>query len=168
MNQALMMRCSGYVLSMIVILADYLTKFWAMSHLVPYESYAVLPIMNWTLAFNTGSAFSFLENTGSWHTWVLGAFSLLMSVAIGIWMSRLSFVKQKLEFYSLSLVLGGALGNLFDRVRFGYVIDFIDVFYKNYHWPVFNVADSAICIGGSLLLIDMFFKKKSVPEKACN
>ncbi len=143
---------SGYILSTLVILLDYLTKAWAVSVLHPYEPQSVFSVMNWTLAFNTGSAFSLFAQAGPWHQWVLGGFSALMSLIIIFWMTRVTV--KKIEFYGLSLILGGAIGNLIDRLHYGYVIDFIDVFYKSYHWPVFNVADSGICLGAALLIID--------------
>lgn len=153
-------KIHGYILSILVILADYVSKMWALKMLVPYESLPVGSMMNWTLAFNTGSAFSFLEQTGAWHMWLLGIFSFTMSVVIAVWMYRIDITRYKMEFISLSLILGGALGNLLDRIRLGYVVDFIDIFYKNHHWPVFNVADSAICIGGALMFIDFLCKNK--------
>lgn len=162
MSSRIQRLISGYTLSLVVILLDYFTKAWAVKVLHPYEPKSVFLMMNWTLAFNTGSAFSFLENVGPWHQWVLGGFSFLMSIVIVIWMSRATFDMQKIEFYGLSLILGGAIGNLIDRLNGGYVIDFIDVFYKNHHWPVFNIADSAICLGAGLLIVDRIFEKRRV------
>lgn len=148
----------GYFLSFVVIGIDYFTKILAISHLHLYESESVLPMLNWTLAFNTGSAFSFLHDSGPWHQWLLGGFSACMSIAIVVWMTRV--FSNKIEFYALSLILGGAVGNLIDRISHGYVIDFIDVFYKTYHWPVFNIADTAICVGASLLMVQRFFEHR--------
>ncbi len=148
----------GYFISFMVIGLDYLTKLYAMSHLYPYQPESVLAVLNWTLAFNTGSAFSFLHNAGPWHHWLLGGFSGLMSVIIAIWMTRVP--AKKIEFYGLSLILGGAIGNLIDRLLHGHVIDFIDVFYKTYHWPVFNVADMAICVGALFLMLERFFESR--------
>ncbi len=139
-------------LSFFVIAFDQITKYWAMTHLMPYESVVVFPMLSWTLAFNSGSAFSFLAASGSWHTWFFTGFSGLVSIALVVWIMRLEsrFFAQML---ALALILGGALGNLMDRLRFGYVIDFIDVYYKTHHWPIFNVADSAICLGATLLAL---------------
>lgn len=150
---------SGYALSLVVIAADYVSKSWALNALHPYEPKSVFKMMNWTLAFNTGSAFSLFDQAGTWHHWVLGGFSGLMSVVITIWMTRV--IPKKMEFYGLGLILGGAIGNLIDRLHYGYVIDFIDLFYKNYHWPVFNLADSAICLGAALLIFDKMFERQA-------
>ena len=155
-----MMKGLGYIISFLIIVIDCLSKNWALSSLVPYEPYPIFSMLNLTLAFNTGSAFSFLANTGVWHIWFFVILSLTMSAAIAIWMFWLDLNKNCLEFYALSLILGGALGNLWDRFRLGHVVDFIDFYYKNHHWPVFNFADSMICLGGGLLLIDIFKKYK--------
>jgi signal peptidase II len=167
-QSAKLVKVAGYLLSLLVVFFDYISKMWALKALLPYESHPVYPMMSWTLAFNTGSAFSFLEQTGEWHMWLLGIFSFTMSVLIAVWMFRLNSKQNRVELLGLSLILGGALGNLLDRVRFGYVIDFIDVFYRNHHWPVFNVADSAICLGGAILLIDFFCKNKAAPGDNVN
>lgn len=155
-----MRKLSWFFLSFIVLLADQLTKGWAQDHLIPYQSYQLLPVANFTLAYNTGAAFSFLNSAGDWHRWFFAGFTLIMSIILGVWLVRLS--KQAiLQALGLSLILGGALGNLYDRLVLGHVIDFIDIFYKNYHWPAFNLADSAICAGTLCLVFDVCFSKKS-------
>ncbi|MDX2345318.1 MAG: signal peptidase II [Legionella sp.] len=152
MKKGIALKATAFSLSVFVILLDQLTKYWAMTHLVPYESIAVFPMFSWTLAFNSGSAFSFLSESGSWHMWFFAGFSALISLGLLVWILRISSTLFT-QMLALALILGGAVGNLVDRFRFGYVIDFIDVYYKTYHWPVFNVADSAICIGGVWLAI---------------
>ena len=139
-------------LSFLIIVLDQLTKYWAMTHLMPYETLAVFPMLSWTLAFNSGSAFSLFAESGRWHLWFFAGFSALVSLGLIAWILRIksSLFTQQL---ALALILGGAIGNLIDRLRFNYVIDFIDVYYASYHWPVFNVADSAICLGGIWLAI---------------
>lgn len=144
-----------FLLSIIIIVFDQCTKQWALMTLPPYQAEAIGPMLNFTLAYNTGAAFSFLNGSGSWHRWFFASFSLLMSGIITAWIIR-SSVYARLQQLGLALILGGALGNLVDRARLGYVIDFIEVYYKNYHWPIFNVADSAICVGAALLLIDLY------------
>jgi len=134
----------AYLTSLFVILSDQISKVLAMGYLVPFESKPIWPFFSFTLAFNSGSAFSFLASTGAWHTWFFVGFSGLVSLAIACWMFRLNHTKQV---FALSLILGGALGNLIDRLRLGHVIDFIDLHIGVYHWPVFNLADTAICIG---------------------
>lgn len=146
-------RTLAYSLAVFVLLLDQLSKYWAMMHLSPYESQPVFPMFSWTLAFNSGSAFSFLAESGAWHLWFFAGFSALISLGLVIWIARL---KEALfcQMLALALILGGAIGNLIDRIRIGYVIDFIDLYYKTHHWPVFNLADSAICIGGAWLAIE--------------
>ncbi len=153
-----MIKATAFSLSVFVLLLDQLTKYWAMTHLVPYESVAIFPMFSWTLAFNSGSAFSFLAESGSWHTWFFSGFSALVSMGLVIWICRIPS-KLAIEIFPLALVLGGAVGNLIDRMRLGYVIDFIDVYYKTHHWPVFNIADSAICIGAVWIAI-LWFREK--------
>lgn len=131
---------------------DQLTKAWAMKHLIPYDPEVVTSFFSWTLAFNSGSAFSFLAEAGRWHTWFFAGFSTLVSMGLVVWIFRL---ESRLfgQMLALALVLGGAIGNLIDCIRIDYVIDFIDIHYKTYHWPIFNIADSAICIGAAWLAI---------------
>lgn len=136
-----------------IMLLDYMTKHWAMIALSPYQPVAVCSFLNWTLAFNTGTAFSWLDHAGPWHQIFLTCLSFGMSLGLGVWMYRLLQSQCWLKFYALSLIIGGALGNGIDRMRLGYVIDFIDVYYRVYHWPVFNLADSAICCGACLFLM---------------
>ncbi|ETO93591.1 signal peptidase II [Legionella oakridgensis] len=150
-----MKKWPWFLLSLTVILIDQGSKYWAMHTLSFYQPFPVIPMLNLTLAYNTGAAFSFLSSTGDWHRWFFAGFSVLMSIILTIWITRIS-PKAFLQLISLSLILGGALGNLIDRVMLGHVIDFIDVYYQNYHWPIFNLADSAICLGAALLLIDLF------------
>lgn len=141
-----------YVLiSILVCFLDQLTKSIVVKKISLYSSVHILPKLDFTLMYNTGSAFSFLSNAGSWHLWFFLVFSMLMSLVILVWIMRTPLTQSK-QLLSLSLILGGALGNLIDRVHYGHVIDFIDVYYNHYHWPAFNVADSAISVGAVLFL----------------
>lgn len=149
-----MRKWPWFALSVVVVLADQLTKYWALSTLTAYQPDPVLPMLNLTLAYNTGVAFSFFSGVGGWHRWFFALFSVLMSVGLFIWLFRLS-PKALLQCAAASLILGGALGNLYDRAVLGHVIDFIDVYYQNHHWPVFNLADSAICLGAFFLILDL-------------
>lgn len=155
-----MKKWPWFVVSLLVFCADQLSKYWAVHHLEPYQAKSVMPMFNLTLAFNSGAAFSFLSGAGGWQRWFFALFSLLMSGFLSVWLLRLP-AKARLSSLAVSLILGGALGNLYDRGRYGFVVDFIDVYYQNHHWPVFNLADSAICIGAFLLLLEMFLTKKS-------
>ena len=143
-----------FLISMLVILFDQVTKCWALQMLIPYQPKAIWPMLNLTLAFNTGAAFSFLSSAGNWAVWFFTGFSAVMSIFIAVWMQRLPRT-ERLQLVALSLILGGAVGNLIDRILLGHVIDFIDVYFGNYHWPAFNLADSAICIGALLMLVSL-------------
>ena len=145
-------------LSALVIVFDQLSKWWANSALELYQSIAVLPFFNITLAYNHGAAFSFLASESGWKRWFFTGLAVVVSIVLLVWLKRLK-TDAKLEAISLALILGGALGNVIDRVVHGYVIDFIDVYYGTYHWPAFNVADSAICVGAILLILDSFRNK---------
>ncbi len=141
-------------LTAVVIVLDQLSKAWLAKHFTFDESVAILPMLNVTLRFNTGAAFSVLADASGWQRWLFAALAIAVAVGIAVWLYRLDGVKQRLLAVSLSLVLAGALGNLIDRLRLGHVIDFVDVHWKDVHFPAFNVADSAITIGAILLLID--------------
>ncbi|RAP36420.1 MULTISPECIES: signal peptidase II [Legionella] len=149
-----MKKWHWFIISILVIALDQISKYWASTHLVAYQPEPLIPMVNFTLAYNTGAAFSFLSGTGSWHRWFFAGFSIVMSIALIIWLVRLPN-KAILQSLAVSLILGGAIGNLYDRALLGHVIDFIDVYYQNYHWPVFNLADSAICLGAFFLLLDL-------------
>ena len=152
-----MKKWPWFVLVLVVIFMDQASKFSASLDLIPYQPKSVLPMVNLTLAYNTGAAFSFLSGAGEWHRWFFAGFSALMSVALIFWIKNTK-KDSHLTLLALSLILGGAVGNLIDRAFFGYVIDFIDIYYKNHHWPVFNIADSAICLGAFLMFIDLLRK----------
>lgn len=149
-----MKKWPWFLLSVVVVGIDQFSKYWAATQFTPYQSETLLPILNFTLAYNTGAAFSFLSGAGEWHRWFFASFSLVMSLALLIWLLRLP-PTMRLRAFAISLILGGAIGNLYDRARVGYVVDFIDFYYKNHHWPVFNLADFAICMGAVFLFIDL-------------
>lgn len=149
-----------FCVSALVVLLDQLTKYWALTYLTPYEAKPIFSMLSWTLVFNSGSAFSFLAESGRWHTWFFMSFSVLISLVLVVWIARLNAARLFQQAFALALILGGAVGNLIDRMRIGYVVDFIDVFYQSYHWPVFNIADSAICVGAVLLAI-LWIREKS-------
>jgi len=149
-----MKKWPWFLLSILVIVLDQASKYWVVNHFIPYQPIPISPMLNLMLAYNNGAAFSFLSNTGDWHRWFFVGVSLLISIMLISWIIR-SSTKARLQLTSLSLVLGGAIGNLIDRAMSGNVVDFIDVYYKTHHWPVFNLADSAICLGAVLLFIDL-------------
>jgi len=140
-------------ISVVVVAVDQLTKQWAEAGLIPYEPQSVLPMLNLTLMYNEGAAFSFLSNAGGWQRWFFVAVGVGVTVALIIWLRSLKG-SERWQALGLTLIVGGAVGNLIDRVLQGRVVDFIDVYYGRWHWPAFNVADSAITVGVVLLLID--------------
>jgi signal peptidase II len=155
---------SWLALSALVIALDQLTKHIALSALQPYAPQPVIPgFLNWTLAFNTGAAFSFLHDAGGWQRWLFSALALTVSAVLIVWLRRLPRSDWRTAL-PLSLVVGGALGNLVDRVRFGHVTDFIEVYYGQWSWPAFNIADSAICVGAVLLIVFGLGHRKAGPE----
>jgi signal peptidase II len=149
-----------FILSLVIIVCDQLSKYWLGVTLVPYKPVPILPMLNITLAYNTGAAFSFLSGAGNWHRWFFTGFSLVVSVILVIWLWRTP-KQAKLQSAGISLILGGAIGNLIDRGLYGYVTDFIDVYYKYHHFATFNIADSAICVGAALLVLDLLLHRDS-------
>lgn len=151
-------------ISGIVILLDQLTKTIADTMLVLHQPVEVMPFFNFTLAYNSGAAFSFLAGAGGWQRWFFAIVALAISAFLVAWLKKLSRSERWMS-VALTLVLGGAIGNLWDRLAYGHVIDFLDVYYGSSHWPAFNIADSAISIGAVLLLIDgLFFHKTKEGE----
>jgi signal peptidase II len=120
-----------------------------------YQSIPVIPFFNLTYVRNTGAAFSFLSQAGGWQRWFFAGLALTVSVVITVWLARLK-KDETLLAVALALILGGAVGNLVDRLLYGYVIDFLDVYYRDWHWPAFNIADSAITLGVILMLVESF------------
>ncbi len=148
-------------LSGLVLILDQLSKWLAQGGLVPYRPVPVLPCFNLTLMYNRGAAFSLLADAGGWQHWLFLGLATGISTALVIWISRLRADETRLAI-ALSLILGGAVGNLIDRVWHGHVIDFIDIYYQHWHWPAFNLADSAITCGAVLLLLDQWFGARRV------
>lgn len=146
-------------ISALVIVLDQITKYAASHMLLMHEPVAILPFFNFTLMHNPGAAFSFLADQSGWQRWLFAGLALSVSIVLAIWLYRLK-THEKWLALALSLVLGGAIGNLIDRVYYGYVIDFIDVYYNTSHWPAFNIADAAISIGAVMLIIDTFRSKE--------
>jgi signal peptidase II len=145
-------------ISVLVILLDQITKYIANTGLVYAEAVPVVPSFNLTLLYNRGAAFSFLSDAAGWQRWFFVAISLGASVLLIVWLRKLK-PQQWVLAVALSLVLGGAVGNLIDRLWLGYVIDFIQLYYKGFYWPAFNVADSGISVGAVLLIWDALFAK---------
>ncbi|WP_455208168.1 signal peptidase II [Kaarinaea lacus] len=140
-------------ISLVVVALDQLTKSAAVASLVLFQPVEIFPGFNFTLMHNEGAAFSFLSDASGWQRWFFAIIAIGVSVGIVVWLKRLP-ADHRLTAVSLALILGGAVGNVWDRILLGYVIDFIDVYYASYHWPAFNIADSAISVGACLLIID--------------
>ncbi len=151
-----MMRLSpsrfGLLLAALVIVLDQLTKWWMISSVMtPPQIIPLTSFFNLVLFHNRGVSFGMFSSAPNWLPWALVLFAVLISVALLIWLWR---TEDRLLAAALGLVIGGALGNVIDRIRFGAVVDFLDFHVSEYHWPAFNVADSAITVGVGLLLLD--------------
>ncbi len=144
---------------------DQWTKWIASTHLNYADPVPVLPFLNWTLLHNYGAAFSFLSDAGGWQRYFFTSLAGLVSILFVFWLLRMP-KKMVVLPVAIALILGGALGNLIDRITLGYVVDFIHVYYQNHHFPAFNIADSAITLGTILLLIDTFFLEKQRPKNS--
>lgn len=158
----LTLRASGLCwlwVTMIVLVLDYSTKYVAKAYLSLYTPVAVMPGFNFALSFNKGAAFSFLQQQPGWQVWFLGLISAVVSVGILIWLRRLPR-RDVWMGVALSLIVGGALGNLLDRIMQGQVTDFIQLYVSHFYWPSFNIADSAICVGAVMLFGKMVFDGK--------
>jgi signal peptidase II len=152
-------RLRWYLLALAVVVADYLTKAAVLAALAPGESRAVAPFFNLVLVFNKGAAFSFLAGAGGWQTPLFAAIALVAAIIVGVLIHRNP--DRRLFSGGLALILGGALGNLYDRIVYGHVVDFLDLHAAGWHWPAFNVADSAITVGAGILIVESFFHKQS-------
>jgi signal peptidase II len=141
-------------IALIVLIVDLMTKFWIESILSYGQRIPITGFFNLVLTYNTGAAFSFLSEASGWQRWFLSAIAAIASIVIIYLLHK--YRTEKLFCLSLSLILGGALGNLWDRITLGHVVDFLDFYIGDYHWPAFNIADSAIFIGAALLIIESF------------
>ena len=140
-------------ISILVIVFDQLTKLLADHFLQYHQPVEVMPMFNLTLMYNKGAAFSFLANAGGWQRWFFLILTSAVSIFIYLWIRKLK-THQVLQYSALALILGGAIGNHIDRAIYGHVIDFLDVYLQQHHWPAFNIADSAITVGAFLLIYD--------------
>lgn len=153
------------VLSTLVVIVDQITKGYITRHYGEFEFTTVLPILDITRMHNVGAAFSFLAGASGWQRWLFIGLAVGVSIAIVVWLFRLPRSKGLLA-AGLSLVLGGAVGNLIDRIRLGHVIDFIHFHWDRAYFPAFNVADSAITVGAACLLLDALLEPKGTKVQA--
>ena len=142
-------------LSGLIIVLDQLTKLWVVSALRLGQSVELTSFFNLVFVYNPGAAFSFLSDAGGWQRW----FFVALALAVSVWLTLLirSHAAERLLPLAAALILGGALGNVIDRIRFGAVVDFLDVHAAGWHWPAFNVADAAISLGVALLIWQQLF-----------
>jgi len=147
-------------LSAAVIVLDQAVKAWMVHHFTPFDRVHVLSVLDIILAYNTGAAFSFLSDAAGWQRWLFVLLAFAVSAVLIGWMRRLPAGTQALLASGLALIVGGALGNMIDRLTLGRVVDFIHVHAGNAYFPAFNVADSAITIGAGLLLLDAWFESR--------
>jgi signal peptidase II len=141
-------------IAVIVVLLDQVSKITMSRLLVFGQSEMITPYFNLVMVYNQGAAFSFLANSGGWQRWFFSGLALVVSLVL-IWMLHKN-ASQRLFCWALTLILGGAVGNLIDRLLYGHVIDFLDFHIGTLHWPAFNVADSAITVGAALFVLDEF------------
>jgi signal peptidase II len=151
--------------AIVIVVLDLWTKSIASESLALYRPVELTSWLNMTLAHNYGAAFSFLSDAGGWQRWLFTGLASVVTVVLIVWLFRLT-AREKLTAAALGLIIGGAVGNLVDRINLGYVVDFIDVYYRDWHWPAFNLADSAITCGVILLLIEGLFLSSSKKQPA--
>jgi signal peptidase II len=151
------------ILSLLVIMADQVSKNYIAEHFGEFEFVKILPVLDITRMHNVGAAFSFLASASGWQRWVFIGLAVIVSIGICVWLLRARQAHGLLA-CGLALVLGGAVGNLIDRVRLGHVIDFIHFHWDRAYFPAFNVADSAITVGAACLLLDAFLEGRRKPD----
>ena len=150
-------------IALIVLVLDLTSKYWVESALEFGQKIPLASFFNLVLTYNPGAAFSFLSEESGWQRWFLSGIAGSAALLIIYLLNK--YKHEKLFCMSLSLILGGALGNLYDRITLGHVVDFLDFYIGNYHWPAFNIADSAIFIGAVLMIYESFRNKENPQEK---
>lgn len=153
-------------LSLIVLVIDLWTKHWASATLQYGRPNVVNDYLDLTLLHNTGAAFSLLADAGGWQRMFFIVLSSVVSVMLIVWLARLPRKGRVLLAMAVALIVSGAIGNLYDRITLGYVVDFLHFHYQEHYWPAFNVADTAICIGVALMLLDSFLYEEPGAEVA--
>ena len=152
-------------ITLVFLVLDQVTKQWVAGSFVLHESVEITSFFNFTYMQNPGAAFSFLADQGGWQRWFFTAIAAIASVIFTVWLAKTP-KQQPMLAIALAFMLSGALGNLIDRVLFGYVIDFLDFHWQGSHWPAFNVADSVIFIGAALMIIDSFKQDARAKEES--
>ncbi len=154
-------------IALLVLVVDQLSKIWVLQNFTLGESIQLLPVFNFTYARNYGAAFSFLGDAGGWQRWLFTAIAIVVTCVLSVWLGRLKPTQLKLSL-ALVLIIAGAIGNLIDRSLYGYVVDFLHVYYQEWHYPVFNIADCAITIGAGLLIWDSFTSDEEAAQTRTN
>lgn len=152
-------------ISLLFLLLDQYTKYLAVTYIQPYETIEVMPFFNLVIRYNAGAAFSFLADAGGWQVFFFSGLSFLISGGIIFYMYKLP-ATQRWTSIALAFILAGALGNLYDRLTLEKVVDFIDWYYGDSHWPAFNIADSVIMLGAGMLLVEGFFTSEKKDDKS--
>ncbi len=155
---------TSLIIAFVILILDLATKFWVESTMVFGQRIPVTSFFNLVLTYNSGAAFSFLSEQSGWQRWFLSGIAALASIFIIYLLNK--HKDEKLFCVSLSFILGGAIGNLYDRITLGHVVDFLDFYVGGYHWPAFNIADSAIFIGAALLIIESFRQKEGSAKES--
>ncbi|MGB0892783.1 MAG: signal peptidase II [Parashewanella sp.] len=153
-----------YWVALIAFIADQVSKQWVLANFKLYDSIQLMPMLNFTYVRNYGAAFSFLSDAGGWQRWFFTVIAIGISGLLTYWLRKQPANMWRLNL-SFTLVIGGAIGNLVDRLMHGFVVDFIDVYWNTSHYPAFNIADSAICIGAGLIIWDSFVGDHSKSDK---
>jgi len=164
-----MMLAKTFSIALIIFIADQASKIWMLNYLLPdgdlsvFRSIEITPFFNLVTVWNRGVSFGLFSNDLDYGPYLLIALSLAISIGFAIWAFR---TKDKIHHLCIALVIGGALGNVVDRVQFGAVFDFLDFHVFGFHWPAFNIADSAICVGVFILMIYSFLFEKTLQSEA--
>ncbi|AQS37539.1 signal peptidase II [Shewanella psychrophila] len=153
-----------YWVVVLIFIVDQVSKQWVLANFDLYESVKLLPIFNFTYVRNYGAAFSFLSDAGGWQKWLFTFIAVGFSALLTFWLRKQPTKMWRLNL-AYTLVIGGALGNLIDRLQHGYVVDFLDFYWNKSHFPAFNIADSAICVGAALIIIDSFISDRLEKQK---
>jgi signal peptidase II len=156
------------LIAVFIFVIDRVTKSLVLNHLTLAEPVNILSMLNLLFTFNTGAAFGFLNKASGWQEWLFITIAVGVSIFLIIWQLRIP-VKYLWLKIAAALILGGTLGNLYDRIVFHKVIDFLDFYFKKWHYPVFNIADAAICVGATMLIIDILLQEKRKNQNSfCN
>lgn len=153
-------------ISVLVIAVDQLSKLWIERNMTLGETFQVLPVLDIVRAHNPGAAFSFLADAGGWQRWAFSGVAVVVSALLIYWLRTVSLATHSLLAGGLTLILGGAIGNVIDRFEHGYVVDFVHAHWAGAYFPAFNVADAAISIGAGLVILDALFESRRNRQSA--